>query len=449
MNCENCELKGSKCKSYCKLDGHDLTRTEYGKMRFKSEKNCYRCNEIQEDKNIYCKNCGNLLSKITKARSRENISIHKDNTDIMSHIKNFITNYNLKNKFKIQLIAILSLIVISIFIKIFIGLAGLDISKYLNIFNIVLGFNLVPINMVSSSFIGFGNINISMGLIMYSIIPIMCIFISSLIFIKREEINEENILKETFILSIIYGLIIGCISIIGRKVINLSMSEYYSMSIVIKYSFIRSVLNGLLISFIPTYIVIFNKVKPSKDIFKIINKALKTIGIFYLTILILLILSLFINHTFTISQDLFGLATLTQLAMYILHIVNLIPIVIVNTVISIFNIGDIGIYLNENMIMLIYSIMLLTVVILILTGYDIKNKFKNKRAIKYFSLTYSLFIGCSVYLTKIDTNGSLSLLDLQNYETYSRIGGSMFLGIAISFLYSYIMLSLGYKLNKE
>ncbi|MEG2789921.1 MAG: hypothetical protein RR942_19135 [Romboutsia sp.] len=449
MRCETCELKGSNCKNYCKIDGHDLSKIEYNKIYFESEKICCRCNEIQEEKNIYCKNCGNFLVEIKKQNYKKNENEDKNYNDLKSGIKRFIIDFNLKNKLKIQLITTLLLIAVSIFIKVFIGIYDLDINKYLNVFNILLGVNLVPINMVSSSFIGFGNVNISIGLIMYSIIPVVCIFTSNLIFMKKENIDEENILKETCILSVIYGLIIGFISIIARKVINLSMSEYYSMSILIRYSFIKSILNGTLIAFIPTYIVILKKVKPNNVILKIINKVLKVISTLYLTIIILLTLSLVVNHTFTINQDLFGVIMLNQLAIYILYIANLIPIVILNTVISIFSIGDIGMYLNENMTLLIYSILLFNIVMLIVSGYDIKNKFKNKKFIKYFSFVYSLVIGLSVYLTKVDTKGCLSLLGLQNYEAYSNIGGNMLLGIVISFIYSYIILSIGYKLNKE
>lgn len=439
------------CENYCKSNGRDLIDLENISMEFGNEKICSKCGESENTSGIYCKNCGNDLTNITKVK--ENIYNNANNmgkyANIKLNIKRYLEKINIRNKLLTAMSSIVLLIIISTFVKIIIGVMRLDINEYLNIFSIALGLNLIPINILANSFMGVANINISMGIIIYSIFPILCIALSSIIFIKKDCLDKENIIKDSIILSILYGLILGIISILGKKYIMSPISEYYSMSIIIKYSFIKSMLNGMIISFLPTYIVLFNKLKPKNDKLKIINKALKTIGMLYLIILLFLTISLFLTNIFGNNKDLTSFAKLTQLSIYLLQLVNFIPIIISNSIISIFNISDISLYIHESMKLFIYAIILLTLVILIVSGYDIKNKFKNKGIIKYFSLVYSIVIGCTIYLSKIDTSGSLSLLEAQNYGGYSYIGSSVIVGIFVSFLYSYVILSLGYKLNKE
>lgn len=439
------------CENYCKSNGRDLIDLENISIEFENEKICSKCGESENTSGIYCKNCGNDLTNITKVK--ENIYNNANNmgkyANIKLNIKRYLEKINIRNKLLTAMSSIVLLIIISTFVKIIIGVMRLDINEYLNIFSIALGLNLIPINILANSFMGVANINISMGIIVYSIFPILCIALSSIIFIKKDCLDKENIIKDSIILSILYGLILSIISILGKKYIMSPISEYYSMSIIIKYSFIKSMLNGMIISFLPTYIVLFNKLKPKNDKLKIINKALKTIGMLYLIILLFLTISLFLTNIFGNNKDLTSFAKLTQLSIYLLQLVNFIPIIISNSIISIFNISDVSLYIHESMKLFIYAIILLTLVILIVSGYDIKNKFKNKGIIKYFSLVYSIVIGCTIYLSKIDTSGSLSLLEVQNYGGYSYIGSSVIVGIFISFLYSYVILSLGYKLNKE
>ena len=143
------------------------------------------------------------------------------------------------------------------------------------------------------------------------------------------------------------------------------------------------------------------------------------------------------------------LVMLVQISTYIIHLANLIPMIIINSIISIFSMSNLVMYINDNMLLVIYSIILFNAILLIVAGYDVKNKFKNQKYIKIFSLIYSIVIGASIHLTKIDTNGTISLLESKSYETYSYIGSSAILGMMISFLYCYIMLFIGYKLNKE
>ncbi|CEO20686.1 hypothetical protein [Paraclostridium sordellii] len=438
MNCNNCELKCSNQQNYCKLCGDDLKKYNTNTIKFYKNDFCEICGEKQNKGNRYCSKCGNNLSFIDKDKEI------KWNFKDPDNIKAFI-----KSRFKVPIVSILMLILISIIIKCILGFVESDINKYLNVFNILMGVNLVPIDISSSSNLGFGKININLGIILWIIIPAICITISSIIFIKKDEIDKTNILKETLIISIIYGAFIAFVSILAKRTISLSMNEYYNLSIILSYSLCKSFINGILVCFIPTYITLYNKVKPKENIYKIINKVLKTIGTLLIIILITLIVCFVFNKLYLNSEGIMTLVMLVQISTYIIHLANLIPMIIINSIISIFSMSNLVMYINDNMLLVIYSIILFNAILLIVAGYDVKNKFKNQKYIKIFSLIYSIVIGVSIHLTKIDTNGTISLLESKSYETYSYIGSSAILGMMISFLYCYIMLFIGYKLNKE
>ncbi|GAA0712601.1 hypothetical protein GCM10008904_25930 [Paraclostridium ghonii] len=450
MNNENSDLKFSNHKNYCDLGGRDLSKIEIDSIKLSYEKKCIKCDEIYDSSYLYCKECGNELISIKENRKILNsFNVVDKDLDIKEKLAIWISSIDIKRRIIVPIFSILVLCIVSIWIKLFMNITGLEVNKFLNIFNIILGLNLVPVKIASSSSLGVGNIDISMSLISVLILPFIVIGISSMFFIKKEALKNQNVIKESFMLSLIYGLLLGFISILGKRIINFSMEEYYTMSVVIKYSFIRSVLNGIIISFIPIYIVLFNKIKCSKKDFNIINKALQTIALMYVLILVLIVFGLFFNKVFLSNSGVSGVITYPQLALYLLHFINLIPVRVGHVLISIFNISDINLYLNDSMILLVYAMMLLNIVILIVSGYDIKNKVNDKKYIKHFSFVYSIAIAGTIFLSKIDTSGSLPLLDIKNYDMYSYIGSSAIMGLVISFIYSYIILSLGYKLNKE
>lgn len=450
MNNKNNDLTFSNHRNYCETDGHDLSNMEIDSINLNYEKVCNECGKVYNNLSLYCEECGNELILVSESEKYLNIyNLLDRDLSKKEKLKMWINDFEIKKRILAPLFSICILFIISIWIKLFINFSALEVNQFLNISSIILALNLVPLKIVSSSVIGLGNIGISMSLISILIIPFITILVSSLLFIKKEFLNGKNIIKETFILSFIYGLILGIISILGKQFINLSMGEYYTMSIVVKYSFFRSVLNGVIISFLPIYIVLYGKTKDKKVEFNIFSRVLKTVGFTYLLILSLIVLGMFFNKIFLSGRGLSGVIAYPQLALYILHFINLIPVALGNSIISIFNTGDINLYLNNSMVLLIYAIMLLNIVILVVSGYDIKNRVNDKKYIKYFSIVYSIIIASSIFLSKIDTSGSVSLLESQNYDMYSYIGSSAIIGLIISFVYSYILINIGYKLNKE
>lgn len=450
MNNKNTDLTFSNHRNYCETDGHDLSNMEIDSINLNYEKVCNECGKVYNNLSLYCEECGNELILVSESEKYLNIyNLLDADLSKKEKLKMWINELEIKKRILAPLFSIGILFIISIWIKLFMNFAGLEVNKFLNISSIILALNLVPLKIVSSSVIGLGNIGISMSLISILIIPFITILVSSLFFIKKEFLKDKDIIKEAFMLSFIYGSILGVISILGKQFINLSMGEYYTMSIVVKYSFLRSILNGIIISFLPIYIALYAKTRDKKVEFNVFNRALKTVGFIYLLILLLIVLGMFFNKIFLSGNGLSELIAYPQLALYIMHFINLIPVALGNSIISIFNTGDINLYLNNSMVLLIYAIMLLNIVILVVSGYDLKGRVNDKKYIKYFSVVYSMIIASSIFLSKIDTSGSLSLLESQNYDMYSYIGSSAIIGLIISFVYSYILINIGYKLNKE
>ena len=81
-------------------------------------------------------------------------------------------------------------------------------------------------------------------------------------------------------------------------------------------------------------------------------------------------------------------------------------------------------------------------------GYLIKYKFKNKKAIKIYSIYYAIFISSIIHISKIDILGSINILNISNYNQNIYIGGNIIAAFIIGYIYSYIISILGYKLNK-
>lgn len=444
----NYDLNFSDNKNYSEIDGHDLSSLEIDSIELNYEKKCDKCGIVYNNSNLYCKECGNEL--IVQNEKHLNIyNLFYEDLNIKEKFKIGINSFEIKSRILAPLFSICILFIISVWIKLFINFTGLEVNKFLNIFSIMLALNLVPLKIASSSVIGMGNIQISMGLVVLLIVPFIAILLSSLFFIKKESLKDKNLIKEGLILSFIYGLILGVISIVGKQFISASMTQYYTISIIVKYSFLRSILNGTIIAFIPVYIALYSKVRDKKLELSIFNRVLKTIAFTYVITLVLIVLGTFFNKVLLSDSDLSVMVVYPQLALYIMHFINFIPVLLGNCIVSIFSISDINLYLNNSIILLIYAIMLINVIVLIVSGYEMKNKVNDKKYIKYFSIVYSIVIGGSIFLSRIDTSGSLSLLEINNYDMYSYIGSSVIIGLVVSFIYSYILISVGYKMNKE
>ena len=62
MNCENCNIDYCKNTNYCPKTGKDLNRYNHVTLKKLETAECRKCNTKQSNINIYCENCGILLS---------------------------------------------------------------------------------------------------------------------------------------------------------------------------------------------------------------------------------------------------------------------------------------------------------------------------------------------------------------------------------------------------
>ena len=332
--------------------------------------------------------------------------------------------------------------------KLFIGLIDSDMGKYLSILNIVLGANLAPVEIISSSFMDFSKVSLNMGLVIYLILPIICLSIPINMFIRRKDkLNDISLTKDSISIGLIYGITLGVISILAKRILDSNIELFYTMSIIIKYNFLGVVINGTIIGFIVSYI---NLSKYSlNDVEKIGFKSFLSILTTYLIILIILILSMYVGNTLGYNKGLISIISAIQLAIYLLEIAAFIPIVILGDIISIMNINNISNYLNESIVILIYGSILLSILVLSISGYLMKYKTKDIKLIKVFSIYYAIFMGGIVHISKINTSGGINLLNILNYDQQISIGGNLIVSIIIAYIYCYIITYLGYKLNKN
>ena len=98
---------------------------------------------------------------------------------------------------------------------------------------------------------------------------------------------------------------------------------------------------------------------------------------------------------------------------------------------------------------MLIAIILVSLLVLILTGYNLKKKFKNISAnvVLIFSSFYAIIITILSAFSVIYIGGNISLLQMNSYAENIFIGSSIFTTFIISFIYSYIILKIGYTLN--
>ena len=432
MNCENCNLNCNKSINYCPKVGKSLNNHKSCNLT-KSESNiCEKCNSEELNTSTYCSRCGNLLYNISNDYRFNDNKI------------NFINKHYLKEKLIVVLSTLTLLGVVAFFAKLLALVINKGILSYLSIPNIILGFNLAPMEIISSNFMDVNKFNLSLGLIVCLVVPIICLSISINIFIKKH--NNINAVKDSLYIGLIYGILLGLISIFSKKVINNNLDIFYTSSIIIKYKFIDVILNGTIIGSIISYI---NLIKYDKNPFTRIGiKSILTILSVYFIIVATLLISIYSGNILGYSKNLMSIISISQLGVYILALSSCIPIIIIKDIISIINTSDISAYLNEYVIILVYGSILINIMIVFICGYLTKYKFKNKKAIKIYSIYYAVFISSIIHISKIDILGSINILNISNYNQNMYIGGNIIVAFIIWYIYSYIISTLGYKLNK-
>ena len=188
------------------------------------------------------------------------------------------------------------------------------------------------------------------------------------------------------------------------------------------------------------------------SIVNILKLAFKTLLVGYILVLIVLSLLHFanINYVYDLGLSNYTNTTslalvLSQLGIYIWAFVNLIPVNLGIGTISILSLFNSS--LSLDVILLLGSLIALSALIFIIVGCKLESKYKTKdiKPVIMFSICYSILMGIIGLLTTlyIGDNAASMLTSISAMQ----MGFNFFIGIVISFVYSFATTLIGYKLN--
>lgn len=409
--------------------------------------NCQSCGYKTSKNDIYCKNCGEILESI-KSKREKFISLQGEKFKF----KDIADNFNLVNNIKTASLSIGILFVLSLVIKFIIIGNDNQVSQIINPLHIMLLTNLANINIFMSLFMNSTQSSINFGLLILLIVPIISLFLSYNIFMKKENNSLIYHIKNSLIVAMIYAIMLCIISIISQVQINLS-SGFNQYGILFRFNPISVLFKSFIIAFIFILFIGMKKEYTKEnmicDLFKMV---IKTIFIGYLLVLIISIILYFANINYITELGLSSYRRnlsmgiiLSQLAIYLWSAANLIPISIGSKIISITSLFDLSISLD--LILVLGATIALSALIFIIVGSKLKIKYKsnNLKPVLIFSGLYSIIIGIIGFMTIIYIGENA--VYILNSLSYAQMGFDFIIGTFISFIYSLTMTLIGYKLN--
>jgi len=449
---DNIDFSNKSYDNYSKNKGNIIKNLKNSKASIKKTNinNCPNCNcDIRKDY-TYCKSCGINLQEAYIKGSIDNLNKEFNLKDIVNYL-------NLKNSFLISIVSILILLVIA---SIMGGLAKLSSSSLGNIINpihILLGLNSGSVKIYSSSMMGWESTELNLGLIGLMILPVLAIIISNIIFNKKKCENANDVLRSSLGVGICYGLILLILSIFSKTSLGYSYnSMQYSQITQFKFQSFNMMIKGFIIGFLPTFYLLYKKEYNDDNIYlSIFKKAINMVLVGYLTTLVILIILTIVDKSFldglgvsTYINSFGNIITLSQLAMYIWSFGNFIPVGIGEGHFSLFNIFSSSGYFTTSLVLI--SMFFLSALVIIIFACNLEGKYKDKYGIKpilILSISYALLMGLISILTKLTFEGSIDILSLSSYSSYISMGISTISSILISFIYSFLVSLVGYKLN--
>lgn len=447
----NSDTNSNRYKNYCDKNGDilNLDKNNNFKLEKLEEKICIVCEcENNKDSN-YCKYCGADLYEIKDKTNFDGIKENKKN------INNILDKFNIGKILLTSSLSIGILLVIGFIIKGFISLEFPKISYIINPLHIIMALNLGSLDGYSSTMIGSGSIKAHIGMLVLLIMPIISIIISNFIFLRKENKDLKSVILNSVGVGISYGLIVAFISIFATVKSNPMDMIDYGLAINFRYKFSSLLINGFIIGFLTTYICSFKKKYRNDNIYlDIFKHSINTVVIGYILVFIILLVLAIVDSSFINEIGLYGYLDkfnigiiLSQLATYIWQFANFIPISINNNIISMISIGSTGIFFNTKLIF--YAMTTLSLLIILISGCNIKYKYRKngKKAILVFALSYAIIMGILAMFSYITVGGNVSLFEMNNYKASIFMGTSISSTVIISFIYSYVVSWIGYKLN--
>lgn len=424
-----------KYLNYSRYNGINIQEVLRDKVTLNLSSKCSSCGEENND-GPYCKFCGTSLEKTQTPNSTSKFKLRKINTKpiVLASISAFVM-----------------LFIVALGLKLSIGTDMGEASKFINPLHIVLGMNLGTINLNIATMMGSGGVGIHLGVIVIALMPIATIAISNLIFINNK--NSEDVLYNSIGLGLIYGLILVIISIFSSTSSSMSNIINYGISVTYRYRVWELFINGFFLGFISTYLIGYRKKYLGQNIYlDILKKAINTILILYIAIFIILFGIIMLDRSYVYELNLYGYSNSTsliisQLALYVLYFANIIPVSIGSNKLSILSLLNGDLFFNTKIIFM--AMIFLSLLVLIITGYNLRKKLKNNQqnVVFIFSICYSILLSTLSSLSMIYIGGNMSLLQMSSYHGNTFMGANILTTLIVSFVYSYIIVKIGYTLS--
>lgn len=445
---DNLDSNYDKYKNYSKEDGNILNKSNLNNLKLEKieTNNCNNCDFENEQSFNYCKNCGEILYKVKQIENEDKLK----NINIINALK----NVDKKKVIATSLVSILILLVISLVIKVFMSIDASPIDDIINPLHIILAFNLGNLHGYSSSMLGAGAINIRLGLLVILIVPIVSLFISNMIFMRKDNKDLKGLFIDSMAVGLSYSVMLLFISLISNIRLSFNDMLQYGMSLNIRYSYLSVLFNGFLIGFLSTYWIGFNKEhKKENTYFCLLKKAINTVLIGYFIVFIIMLILSLSDVSFLYELGIYGYSNtiglniiLSQVSSYIWSFANFIPVILNNQIISAFSMTSSGLFFNTKL--MLYSTIAISFIILLIMGCRIKHRYSenNIKSILIFSLFYAIAMGILALFSTINIDGNISLIQINSYKSSIYMGSNVFITMILSFVYSYLVSGLGYKL---
>lgn len=437
--------------NYSKTTGEPTRKIKNNNFTLKSkeEKICPSCGKESNSKDNYCKFCGNELYEIASLRSLET------KLDLKSKIKELSYHANTRGILLTTFTTVFILFIIALIFKAIITIQFNDISYLINPAHIILALNLGQISVAMSTMMGSGFINANIGLLILLIIPILGLIISNLIFMRKRCKDSKTTLANSLGVGILYGLILAILSIFTNvKTGSHSMLEY-GYTLEYSYQFFSVLLNGFVLGFICTYITAYKKSYEKGNMYmSLFSNSIKIFILGYVLVLAILFVltisdSSYLNEldmsSYSNGANLF--AILPQIASYMWAFANGISVTIINSTVSIFSLGSSSLFGDTKL--MFYAMGALSALILLLNGYKLRFKYStdNIKPVIVFSVYYSFLMGMLALFSTFILDSNINFFNTTSYGATLIMQFKVFQTIIISFIYSFVVSLIGYKLN--
>ena len=450
MNMEE-NLNKSKYDNYSKEDGslNIKENINYFTIEKDNNINCPKCENLVSKKDIYCKNCGRILENI-KSKREKFINQEGEKT----RFKDIASSFDLINGLKASGLAIAILFVFSLIIKFILAGSNNQINELINPLHIMLFSNLASVNIFMSLFMNSAQSSVNFGFLILLILPIVSLILPYRMFIKKRNTSFIAHVKNSLGVAIIYAIMLCVISKVSQ--VEVSLSNEFNQNgygILFEFSTFNVLFKGFIISFISVLFMGIKKEYEKENMIPDLLKiALKTIFIGYVLVFIMATVLNFANINYVFDLGLNSYTNnislgvlLSQLAMYLWAFANLVPVSLGSGSLSILSLFNSNISLD--LILLLGAMMALSALIFIIVGCKIESKYKSKniKPVIIFSGFYAVIMAIIGFLTTIYIgNNAASML---SSLSAMQMGFNFIIGLIASFIYSFIMTLIGYKLN--